>query len=337
MSEGTSNLSGAERAAVLLMALGEQQAASVLSFMEPTEVQALSNAMTSINNLTQTQIAGVLGEFATTASDQSPLNIGSDEYLKSILVKGLGDQKAKSVLSRTMSGGGTDAAALDVLKWIEPQAIAEGVRNEHPQVIALLLVHLDPDQAGEVLSLLSEEVRSDVVMRVATLDGVHPAALKELGTLVETQFSGERPTAVSNIGGIKTAAEILKSVATEIETDILENVGENDADLKEQIQAEMFVFENLLDIDDRGVQAILRDVPTDSLVIALKGSSEELLEKILKNMSKRAAELLKDDLDAKGPVRLSDVEQAQKEILEVVMRMAEDGQVTIGGKGEEFV
>ncbi len=329
-------LSGAERAAVLLMTLGEQQAAEVLRHMGPKEVQKVGAAMAQLGAVSKEQVSAVLDDFIQEVGHQTALGVGSDEYVRKVLVEALGEDKAAGLIDRILLGRNTKG--LDALKWMDARAVAEIIRLEHPQIIAIVLSYLDPDHAAEVLSFLPENMRPDIVMRIATLDGIPPAALQELDQILEKQFSGnENVKSSSGVGGVKRAADILNFMETAVENQILETIRETDADLGQQIQDKMFVFDNLVDVDDRGIQALLREVSTDTLIVALKGADEAVKEKIFKNMSKRAAEMLREDLEAKGPVRVSEVEAAQKEILAVARRMAESGELVLGGKGEEFV
>jgi len=232
---------------------------------------------------------------------------------------------------------GRNSKGLEQLKWMEARSVAEFVRLEHPQIIAIVLSYLESEQSAEVLGHFPERVRSDIMMRIASLDGIQPAALKELDEVMERQFSGKSNAQTSSIGGIKTAAEILNLVEGSIEADIMDQIKEVDADLGQQIQDKMFVFDNLNEVDDRGIQALLREVSTDNLLLALKAAEEQLKEKIFKNMSKRAAEMLKDDLEASGPVKLSEVEGAQKEIISIARRMSDAGEIMLGGGGDEMV
>ncbi len=336
MAEAAQNLSGAERAAVLLMTLGEQQAAEVLRHMGPKEVQKVGAAMAQLGAVSKEQVSAVLEQFIEEVSQQTALGVGSDEYVRKVLVEALGEDKAAGLIDRILLGRNTKG--LDALKWMDARAVAEIIRLEHPQIIAIVLSYLDPDHAAEVLSFLPENMRPDIVMRIATLDGIPPAALQELDQILEKQFSGnDNVKSSSGMGGVKRAADILNFMETAAENQILETIREADADLGQQIQDKMFVFENLVDVDDRGIQALLREISTETLILALKGADEAVKEKIFKNMSKRAAEMLREDLEAKGPVRVSEVEAAQKEILAVARRMAESGEIVLGGKGEEFV
>ncbi len=328
-------LNGAQRAAVLLMVLGESEASRVLKFMDPEELEVIGSAMNEIKDVTQNHIYDVLNDFDSNNQMHTPLDIGSQDYLKKILVQALGQNKANGIMSRIILG--PDASGLEVLKWADPAYIADVIKEEHPQLIAILLVHLKIEQAGKVLEILDEEKRTNVLLRVAKLSEINSSALKELEDLVENRFSKEANTKIKNLGGVNTAANILNNVDKDTENNIVEELKKIDEQLCEEIKGKMFVFDNLLQVDDRGMQTILREAPQDKLVIALKGASSEISNKIFKNMSKRAAELLKDDLEASGPVRLSEVEEAQKEILEVALRLAEEGTIMLGGKGETFL
>lgn len=328
---------GSERAAILLLTLGEQYASEVLKHMGPKEVQKLGSSMAALSNVSKDQVGTVLSDFCTTVDNQTALGVGSDDYIRNVLVSALGEDKASGVLDRILAG--SNSKGLEALKWMEARSVAEIIRLEHPQIIAIVLAYLDSDQSAEVLALFPERVRVDVLMRVATLDGIQPSALHELDEIMERQFSGDNTSNVksSSVGGIKTAANILNNMDTSIEAGLLEKVKEADGDLGQKIQDHMFVFENLLEVDDRGIQSLLREVSSENLLLALKGADQAMKDKIFKNMSKRAAEMLRDDLEAKGPVKLSEVEAAQKEILTVARRMADAGQLALGGSGEEYV
>ncbi len=326
-------LSGTERAAVLLLAIGEQDAAEVLKHMGPKEVQKLGSAMASLTSVSRAEVGVVLEEFVGAVENQTALGVGSDDYIRNVLVRALGEDKAGGVIDRILLG--RNSKGLESMKWMDPRAVAEVIRLEHPQIIAIVLSYLDCDHAADVLSFLPERIRADVLLRIATLDGIQPNALRELDEIMEKQFQGASNVKSSSVGGVKTAAEILNFVDGGIETSIMDQITELDADLGQEIQDKMFVFDNLAEVDDRGVQSLLREVSSESLIVALKGADETVKEKIFKNMSKRASEMLRDDLEAKGPVRLSDVETAQKEILAIARRMAEAGDLALGGKGAE--
>ena len=326
-------LSKVEKAAVLLLSLGETDAAQVLRHMGPKEVQKVGVAMAQMRNVHREQVEEVMSEFVDIVGDQTSLGVGSDGYIRKMLTQALGEDKANGLIDRILLGGNT--SGLDSLKWMEPRAVADVIRFEHPQIQAIVVAYLDADQAGEVLGHFDHKVRLDIILRVSSLNTVQPAALKELNQILEKQFSGNANTSRTTLGGIKRAADIMNFLDSSIEGALMDSIREVDEDLSVQIEDLMFVFNNLSDVDDRGIQALLREVSSDVLVLALKGSDEAIKEKIFKNMSKRAAELLRDDLEAKGPVRVSDVETAQKEILAIARRMAEAGEIVLGGKGGE--
>jgi flagellar motor switch protein FliG len=323
---------GVVKSAILLMALGEEEAAEVFKHLSPKEVQRLGHAMAALDSVNRVQVERVMHDFMFQAGEKAGL-ADSDEYIRSVLTKALGSDKAANLIERILHGG--DTSGIEGLKWMDGASVAELIKNEHPQIIATILVHLERDQASEILSLFTERLRNDVVLRIATLDGIQPSALKELNDVLTKLLSGASNLKKSVMGGVRAAAEILNYVGTANETAIIASVRDYDPELAQKIQDEMFVFENLLDIDDRSIQLLLREVQSESLIIALKGTSEELREKIFKNMSQRAAEMLRDDLEAKGPVRISEVEAEQKEILKIVRKLADEGQIVIGGAGEE--
>ena len=324
---------GVQRSAILLMSLGEEQAVEVFKHLGPREVRKLGSAMAKLANVTRAQVANVLREFHREAQQQTSIGSAPDEYLRSVLTRALGNDKAAALIDRILQGN--DNAGIESLKWMDSASVAELIKGEHPQIIATILVHLDPDQAGEVLARLNERVRNDVVLRIATLEGVQPSAMRDLNDVLSQLLSGSDQLKKSARGGIDAAAEILNNLGATIEATVTSHLREVDPDLAQKIQDKMFVFDNLLDLDDRGIQLLLREVQSETLVVALKGTSEPLRDKIFKNMSQRAAEMLRDDLDAKGPVRLSEVEAEQREILRIVRRLAEEGQIVMGGKGDE--
>lgn len=320
-----------ENAAILLMSLGEDHAAQILRHMEPKEVQRIGTAMSTLKNINKEQMDGALSGFLEDAQDETGLTMGADQYIRKLLVQALGKEKANSVIERILMGGNT--SGLDTLKWMEPRAVADIIRFEHPQVQAIVLSYLDSDQAANVLALFDEKDRLGLIIRISKLETVQPTALEELNEIIERQVKTGTTTQQTSLGGAKTAANIINAIDSSIESKLLEELTEKDEELSNQIQDLMFIFDNLADVDDRSIQALLREVSSDELIIALKGADEALQEKIFGNMSKRAAELLKDDLEAKGPVRLSEVETAQKAILMVARRMAESGEMSLGGGG----
>lgn len=324
---------GVENSAIFLMTLGENEAAEVLKYLEPKEVQKISTAMVTLKNLTRERIGEVFHNFLVAASGKTTIGMDSNDYIRGMLIKALGDDKAAGLLDRIMHS--SDTSGIESLKWMDPGAVAEMIGNEHPQIIATILVHLEPDQAASILKMLTERTRNDVLLRISTLDGVQPMALRELNDVLSKLMSSGATGKKNLKGGVSAAAEILNFMGGTLEAEMMDNVRSFDADLAQKIEDKMFVFDNVLEIDDRGIQLILREVQSESLIVALKGASEELREKIFKNMSSRAAEMMREDLESKGPVKLSEVEANQKEILKIVKRLSEDGQIALGGKGGE--
>lgn len=326
---------GVERAAILLMSLGEAEAAEVLKHMGAKDVQKVGAAMATLSNVSRDRASDVIERFVEELDSQTSLGVGADDYVRRVLVNALGPDKATGLIDRILLG--RNSKGLEALKWMETRAVAEIVRNEHPQIVAIVLSYLDPDQAADVLSQLPERMKGDVLMRIARLDGIQPAALRELDEIMEKQFSGGNNLKSSSVGGVKVAATILNLMDSSQEQAIITKIGEADQELSQKIQDLMFVFDDLAEVDDRSIQTLLREIATETLGLALKGADPRIKDKILKNMSKRAAEMLVEDMEAKGPAKLSDVEGAQKEILAAARRLADAGTIVIGGKGEEFV
>ena len=324
---------GIQQAAILMLALGESEASEVMKYLGPREVLKLGAAMAQMKAVQHDQVVTVLEDFVTETNLHSTVGLDSDEYIRQVLTKALGDDKAAVLLNRIL--GGKDASGIESLKWMDSESVADLIRFEHPQIIATILVHLERYHACEVLDRFTERLRNDVVLRIATLDGVQPAALRELNEVLTKLLSGNESVKKKPMGGIRTAAEILNFLSGENETSVMANLRTYDEGMAQKIMDEMFVFDNILEIDDRGIQVILREVQSESLIVALKGTSEEMREKIFKNMSQRAAEMMREDLESKGPVRLSEVEAQQKEILQVVRRLADEGQIQLGAKGED--
>jgi flagellar motor switch protein FliG len=335
MSNEQSKLTASERAAVLLMSLGENDAAEVLKHLGPKEVQKIGTAMSQLANIQQDQVETVMADFLNLVGNQTGLGVGSDNYIRNMLTQALGEDKASGLIDRILMGGNTKG--LDTLKWMEGRQVADIIRYEHPQIQAIVVSYLDSDQAAEVLIHFDEKIRLDIILRIAALETVQPSALQELNDILERQFSGSSASKTTSMGGTKVAADIMNFFDSGSEAALMEAIRETDEDLGAEIQDLMFVFANLIDVDDRGIQVILREISTDMLVIALKGADTELQEKIFNNMSKRAAELLRDDLEASPPVRISDVETAQKEILTIARRLADEGEIMLGGSGEGMI
>lgn len=326
-------MNGTQRAAVLLLSLGEADAAEVLKHMDPKEVQKIGIAMATMSGISRDQVEKVMDEFNNELGSKTSLGVGADDYIRNVLVQALGADKAGGLIDRILLGRNT--TGLDTLKWMDPRAVADLVRNEHPQIIAIVMAHLDSDQAAEALKLLPERTRADVLMRIATLDGIPPNALNELNEIMERQFSGNQGLKSSNVGGVKVAANILNFMDSGADQGVLAAIGKIDAELSTRIQDLMFVFDNLVELEDRALQTLLREVSGDRLGLALRGADIKVREKITKNMSQRAAEILLEDMEARGPVRLADVEAAQKEILTIVRRLADEGVISLGGAGAE--
>ncbi|WP_108844266.1 flagellar motor switch protein FliG, partial [Xanthomonas fragariae] len=322
-------MSGVQRAAVLLLSLGETDAAEVLKHMDPKEVQKIGIAMATMTGISRDQVEQVMDDFNGELAGKTSLGVGADDYIRNVLIQALGADKAGGLIDRILLGRNT--TGLDTLKWMDPRAVADLVRNEHPQIIAIVMAHLDSDQAAEALKNLPERTRADVLLRIATLDGIPPNALSELNDIMERQFAGNQNLKSSNVGGIKVAANILNFLDTGPDQGVLGEISKIDADLAGKIQDLMFVFDNLVDLDDRGLQTLLREVSGERLGLALRGADVKVREKITRNMSQRAAEILIEDMEARGPVRLADVEAAQKEILTIVRRLADEGAITLGG------
>jgi flagellar motor switch protein FliG len=328
--------SGTERAAILLLTLGEQEAAQVLKHMGAKEVQRIGTAMSKLANVSKEEVQGVITQFTSSVESETSVGVGTDDFLRRVLVDALGQDKAASIIDRINIGRSTKG--LEALKWMDARAVAELIRLEHPQIIAIVLAYLDADQSAEVLTNLPANMRSDIVVRIATLDGVQPSALNELDDIMEKQFAGKAGGGkTSTMGGAKAAANIINLLEPSQEGMIMEQIVKADQALGARIQDLVFVFDNLLELDDRSMQELMRQVPSDRLLLALKGADEPLKEKIFKNMSQRASEMLKDDLEAKGPVRISEVEGAQKEILQIARKLAESGAIQLAGKGEAYV
>jgi flagellar motor switch protein FliG len=329
-------LTGAQKAAILLLTLGEDDAAQILKHLGARDVQAVGTAMAALKNVTKEQVEHVLGKLQDDVGQHTSIGVGTEEYIRRILVNALGENKAGGLIDRILLG--RSSKGLESLKWMESRAIAEMIGQEHPQIIALVLAHLESDQAAEVIGYLPARTRSDVVMRIATLDGVQPHALNELDEIMERQFSGNSNKLKSaSVGGLKAAADILNAMESSREAELMLSIRGLDSGLGERIEELMFVFDDLADLDDRSMQTLLREVPSARLITALKGADAAIREKIFANMSKRAADMLRDDLEVKGPVRLSEVDAAQKEVLGTARRLADAGQINLAGGGEEFV
>ena len=319
------------RAAVLMLALGEEGASSVMKHIAPQNVQKLRKVMTTLRRIDQTTVATTLRSFFENAGEGSAINVDTDAFMRNVLKQALGSENAEALFDRILDS--QDAQMIEQLKWMDAKTVAELIRYEHPQILATIMVHLEPEQASQVLSLFSEDERKDVILRIATLEEVKPQAFKDLNIVLARLLSGAEETRKKQIGGIRAAAEIMNFIAISPQQILMDSIKEYDNDIAEKITDEMFTFDDISKIDDRGIQTILRDIQQDVLVVALKGANVELREKILKNMSTRAADMLREDLENKGPVKLTEVEAQQKEILNVVRKLIDDGSVMVVSKG----
>jgi flagellar motor switch protein FliG len=327
---------GIEDAAILLMSLGEEEAASVFKHLAPKEVQRLGETIARMKAIPRERVESVLDKFGAVAQSQHVLVADTDEYVKAVLRKALGEDKANLLIDRILQG--SDITGIESLKWMDANSVAELLRNEHPQIVAAILVHLDFDQSSSVLKAFTERQRNEVLIRIATLDGIQPSALKDLNEVMSKVLAGGDKLKKSNLGGVKTAAEIINLMGSSVETSALDYIREADNELCQKIMDNMFTFEDLNKLDDKGFQSLLKEVQSESLIIALKGATPEIRERVFKNMSSRAAESLREDLESRGPVRVSEVEAEQKEMLKIVRRLVDEGQIVLASGGaDEFL
>ncbi len=324
---------GLNDAAILLMSLGEEEAAEVFKHLTPKEVQKLGETIARMRGVSREKVDFVINRFHDDASAQSLLVNDASDYVRSVLKRALGEDKASLLIDRILQGG--DVSGIESLKWMDPLSVAELLRNEHPQIVAAILVHLEYEQAAAVLMQLPERFRCEVVLRVATLEGIQPTALKDLNEVLFKVLAGGDKVRKTSLGGVKTAAEMINQLGGNADAAVLETIRNYDVDLAQKIMDKMFVFDDLVKLDDRSLQLVLRETASETLIVALKGGTMEVRDKILANMSMRASEALREDLESRGPMRLSEVEAQQREILKVVRRLAEEGQITIGGAAED--
>jgi flagellar motor switch protein FliG len=324
---------GVERAAILLMALGEQAASEVMKHMAPREIKKVGAVMADLENVSREQVENVLNHFCKTMQNETGFGLGTDVYLRNVLTRALGPEHAGDVIDRILQG--SNNKGLETLRWMDSRSVSELIGQEHPQIISIVLSYLESEHSAEILTFFPEEIRADVLMRIATLDGIQPAALSELNDILEKQLSSRKNIKTTAVGGVKIAAKILNSLDNSIESEVLDDINESDAKLGQQILDMMFVFNDLMTVADRDIQTILREISSESLVLSLKAADESLKNKITKNMSKRAALMLIEDIEARGPVRLSVVTDAQKDIIAVVRRLALAGDISIGDSAKE--
>jgi flagellar motor switch protein FliG len=336
MANKPDGLQGTQRAAILLMSLGEQDAASLLKQLDANDVQRLGIAMTELQDVSRDQMTSVLQNFIGVVDGKAEFASSSQDYVRRVLTQAVGKQKCDLLLDRV--SGGQAGQGIEALKWMEAKAVAQIISGEHPQIAALVLSYLEAEQGAAILALLPEEMRTEVLMRIASLNEVPQSALNELDHLVEKQANVPAPAALRQIGGPKTVANLLNAMKKDKSGEELGKIEQADAEMHQKIKDLLFIFDNLLDIDDRGIQAVLRDVGSDVLALALRGAEPEVQDKIMRNMSKRAAEILRDDMEARGPVKLAEVEAAQKEVVTIAQRLAEEGTISLGGKdGGDYV
>lgn len=328
-------LSGLDRTAFLLLSLKEEDAANILKSLEPKEVQYVGQAMAGLEDFSPNKVNSVLRAFLNDIQDLSAIGLNTEDFIRKALISALGEDKASNIIDQIILGG--SAKGLESLKWMDARQVANIIISEHPQIQTIVLSYLDPEQSAEIMSQFPEKVRLDLMMRIANLEEVQPAALQELNDIMEKQFAGQAGAQAAKMGGFKSAANIMNYFDNNIEGQLMDSIRDTDEEMAQKLQDLMFVFENLIEVDDRGIQTILRDVQTDDLMKALKGTDELLKAKFLKNMSKRASEMLLDDIEAMGPIRVSEVEASQKEILAVAARLSTAGEIMLGGGGDEFL
>ena len=324
---------GIHKAAVLMLALGQDEAAEVMKYLEPREVQKLGTAMSTLKTIAHEDLEAVLQDFETESARNASFGVDAEDYIRTVLTKALGDDKASNLLNRILVT--RDSSGIESLKWMDAKSVADLIRLEHPQIIATILVHLDAIQASEILSEFSERTRMEVILRIATMEGLQPQAIQELNDVLTQLLTGNENIKKKSMGGIKATAAIMNFMKSDLETALMTKVREFDADIADQITDQMFVFDDIIDIEDRDIQIILREVPSDALITALKGAKQDIQAKIFKNMSQRAAEMMREDLESKGPVRLSDVDKQQKEILQIIRRLSDEGQITLSSGGDD--
>ncbi|MBN9340372.1 MAG: flagellar motor switch protein FliG [Comamonadaceae bacterium SCN 68-20] len=324
---------GLNDAAILLISLGEEAAGEVFKHLSPKEVQKLGETIARMRAISRDKVDAIVNRFSDDAAAQSLLVSDTGNYVRSVLKRALGDDKATLLIDRILQGG--DVSGIESLKWMDPLSVAELLRNEHPQIVAAILVHLDAEQASAILMQLTDRQRSEIMLRVATLEGIQPTALKDLNEVLYKVLAGGDKIRKSSLGGVKTAAEIINLLSSGTDAAVLESIRGYDPDLAQKIMDKMFVFEDIGKLDDRSIQMVLREVASETLIVALKAASNEMRDKILANMSSRAAEALREDLEARGPMRLSEVEAQQREIIKTVRRLAEEGQVVLGGGADD--
>ncbi len=324
-----------EQAAILLLSVGEANAARIMRHLTPKDLQRVGAQMANMSDVNSADVARVMERVLFEAGAATGLSVGTEAYIRNVMIEALGEERATTVIDHILMSDKTKG--LEGLRWMNPKLVANTIRGEHPQIQAVILSYLYPDQAAEVLAQFPDKARSDLLMRIATMETVNPAALQELNKIVEGELTGSGLQQGHFLGGVKFAADIMNNFESAAEQQLMDHIKEADESLGNRIQDLMFVFDDLKNVDDQGIQALLREVSSDGLVLALKAADDELKQKVFGNMSKRAGELLRDDLEARGPVRVSDVEKAQREILAVARRMADAGEIRLGGSSEAMI
>ena len=326
-------LTGAQRAAILMLGLGEDSATEIMRHMSAKEVQAVGEAMASIKTLTNDQVMSVMQDFQRDAADVNPLALGASDFTKRVMTQAFGEGKAKTILNQVLEKP-DELNGVEALQWMAPKAIAEVLVEEHPQIVATVLTQMEEDHAAAVLEQFPKEFRADVVLRIARMEILDPAAMEELDRVMESQLGKMQKTPPKKVEGIVNAANILNATSSDLENEILDALRGADQILGDKVKEKMFIFDNLMALDDRGFQRLIRDIAGDNLAVALKGVDESLADRFFGNMSERAADILKDDMEAKGPIKLAEVEAAQKEIIRIAQSLAEEGEIQLG-KGED--
>lgn len=325
------------KSAILMLALGSDEAAEIMKFLTPKEVQKLGSTMAGLKAVPKEDVDSAIYDFLREIEKSSDFGLDSDDFIRDVMNKALGEDKASNILNKILTN--TDSSGIESLKWMDAETVAEFIKNEHPQIIATILVYLDPDQSAEIVTHFSDRLKQDVMLRIATLDGVKPVAIQELNDVMDKLLSNNENVKKQSMGGIETAAEIMNFINGDHETVIMDGITNHDEFMAQAIMDKMFVFDDIDQMDDRAIQTILREVQSDTLITAMKAASDGLKEKIFKNMSSRAADMMREDLEASGPMKLSDVETQQKEILNIVRRLADEGQIQMPGRGgdDEYV
>lgn len=329
------SMTSTEQAAIIMLLLGEQQASDIIKYLNPREVQALGSAMMSVADIPQESVNAVLDDFVQTIKKQTNLGLGTNEYVETVFKRALGEDKASTVLGRILPGA--SSKGLEILRWMDPRAITDMISGEHPQVIAIILSVLEYDIAADVLNFLPAEKRAEILQRVANLESVQPSAMEELERIMKQQFSNNSSAKSSSFGGVKTAAKIMNFVKVDLESKIMGDLSAIDEDIMLKIQDSMFTFDNLSMVDNKAIQVLMRNVDQDMLMVALKGAGEEVKEKFFDNMSQRARAMFVDDMESKGPMRISDVEDAQKTIMRLARKLSDAGELVLAGRGDDFV